>query len=98
MTSTENGHDFDKIDMKTEINIDDEILFVNGTSLDDLQVLEPSSSVDKNLINGGIYFFEPQSIHITANNKRNDQKSEYLVTSVVINFRSYFNDSTIYFS
>jgi hypothetical protein len=78
MTSPANGHDIDKIELKTEIiNIEDEIQFINGSSIDDLHVLEGSSGLQKNL-NGGIcYFFEPQTSKNAANNNFNEQKSEF---------------------
>lgn len=77
MTSTSNEHDIDKIELKTEIiTIEDEIPFIDGSNIEDLQVLEDSSEIQKNL-NGGIcYFFEPQTSKNTANNNSNDQKSE----------------------
>lgn len=77
MTSTANKHDIDQIELKTEIiTIDDEIQFISGSDIEDLQVLEDSSEIQKNL-NGGIcYFFEPQTSKNAANNNCNDQKSE----------------------
>lgn len=86
MTSATNGFDNVKIEMKTEvITIEDEIQFISGSSVDDIEVLEGSSSTHKNL-NGGIcYFFEPQTSKTTSNNNCNDQKSECSHVQVQLN-------------
>lgn len=69
MTSTSNGLESVKIELKTEvITIDDEIQFISNTGIDDIQILEGSSN-----LNGICYFFEPQT---SKTNDKNDQKSE----------------------